>query len=140
MIRTNGINLHRFLEGYGVRVRPYHESRTPRPANVVYGGRVVRRLIQRDAERCGLTVRCIQASNPACFEDIIVWSVWHFIGAHFTAGEARGAVAAFSRIDLAAIKKRAQRLAVGGNGRLAKTATTISILLAQEIIDKDEAA
>lgn len=140
MNRTNGVNLHRFLEGYGVRVRPYHESRTPRPANVVYGGRMVRRLIHRDADRCALTVRCIQASNPACFEDIIVWSVWHFIGVHFPNGQARDAVAAFSAIDLATIKKRAQRLAVGENGRLAKMATTISILLAQEIIDKDDAA
>lgn len=140
MTRTAGINLHRFLEGYGVRVRPYHESRTPRPANVVYGGRMIRRLIQRDADRCSLTVRCIQASNPACFEDIIVWSVWHFIGAHFPTGTAREAVAAFSAIDLAAIKRRAQRLSVGQSGRLAKTATTISILLAQEIIDKEDAA
>jgi hypothetical protein len=140
VIITRGVNVHRFLEGYGVRVRPYHESRTPRPANVVYGGRYFRRLIYKDADRCGLTVRCIQASNPTCFDDIFVYSVWNLIGVHFSGNEARSAIKAFGRIDLAQIKKRAQRLAVGESGRLAKTATTISILLAQEIIEKEQAA
>lgn len=140
MIITRGVNVHRFLEGYGVKVRPYNESRTPRPANVVYGGRYFRRLIHKDAERCGLTVRCIQASNPTCFDDIVVYSVWNVIGAHFPANRASSAISAFGRIDLAEIKKRAQRLCMGECGRLAKSATTISILLAQEIIDKDEAA
>lgn len=140
MTRQPGVNLHRFLEGFGVKVRPYHESRTPRPANVVYGGRYVRRLIHKDPERCGLTIRCIQASNPTCFEDVIVFSVWNVIGAHFAAAAPRSAITAFGRIDLAEVKKRALCLAVGESGRLAKTATTISILLAQEIIAKDHAA
>ncbi len=35
----NGINIRRFLEGYGVKVHLYRESTTQRPANVVYGGR-----------------------------------------------------------------------------------------------------
>jgi hypothetical protein len=140
VIITRGVNVHRFLEGYGVRVRPYHESRSPRPANVIYGGRVVRRLIHKDADRCGLTVRCIQASNPTCFEDVTLYSVWNLIGAHFPADRAGSAISAFGRIDLAEIKKRAARLCTGEGGRLAKTAQTMSILLAQEIIDKDDAA
>ncbi|WP_421590929.1 hypothetical protein [Shinella sp. M27] len=41
---------------------------------------------------------------------------------------------------LAKVKERALRLAVGESGRLAKTVTTISILLAQEIIEEDNAA
>jgi hypothetical protein len=140
LISTRGVNFHRFLEGYGVRVKPYHESRTPRPANVVYGGRVVRRLLHKDADRCGLTIRCIQASNPTCFDDVIVYSVWNVIGVHFATSRAGAAISAFARVDLHTIKKRAQRLCLGDSGRLAKTATTISILLAQEIIDRDEAA
>ncbi|AOF91167.1 hypothetical protein [Sinorhizobium sp. RAC02] len=140
MNRQPGVNLHRFLEGFGVKVRPYHESRTPRPANIVYGGRYVRRLIHKDAERCGLTIRCIQASNPTCFEDVIVFSVWNVIGAHFATAAPRSVITAFGRTDLAEVKERALRLSVGEAGRLAKTVTTISILLAQEIIEEDHAA
>ena len=60
----NGINVHRFLEGYGVKVLPYHMKRDPRPANVVYGGRDVARLKRKGAsdstigEKYGLRMGC----------------------------------------------------------------------------------
>ena len=136
----NGINLHRFCEGYGLKIRPYHESRTPRPANTVYGGRYLKRLMRKDTDRAGLVVRCIQSSNPTCFDDVTVWATWCFIGAHFAQGTPSAAIEAFRRVDLADIRQRAQRLIMGESGRMAKTATAISILLAQAIIDEDKAA
>lgn len=135
----NGINLHRFCEGYGLRVRPYHESRTPRPANTIYGGRTLKRLMRKDMDRAGLVIRCIQSSNPTCFDDVTVWATWCFVGAHFAQASPSVAVEAFRRVDLAKIRQRAQRLVVGDHGRMAKTATAISILLAQAI-HEDKAA
>lgn len=136
----NGINVHRFLEGYGVKVLPYHLKRDPRPANVVYGGREVARLMRKDIDRTGITVRCIQASNPVCFDDIYLWSIWRFLSVHFPQGEARAAIGAFSAIDVAEIKKTALRLSVGAGGSLTKQSVAIGIELARAILQKEQAA
>lgn len=136
----NGINVHRFLEGYGVKVLPYHLKRDPRPANVVYGGREVARLMRRDIERTGLVVRCIQASNPACFGDIYLWSVYRFLAVHLPHSAARDAISAFSCIDIAAVKQDALRLSVGEGGALTKSSAAISMELARAILLKDKAA
>lgn len=142
MIITRGVNVHRFLEGYGVRVRPYREGRAAqdRPANVVYGGRTIARLLRHDAERVGLVVRCIQASNPRCFDDYSVLAVWQFVGAHFAHKPHREAICAFGEIDLARMRKRGQRLARGEYGRMGKTAEKISSLIADALIPEDDAA
>ena len=136
----NGINVHRFLEGYGVKVLPYHLKRDPRPANVVYGGREVARLMRKDIDRTGITVRCIQASNPVCFDDIYLWSIWRFLSVHFPQSEARVAIGAFSAIDVAEIKKTALRLSVGVGGSLTKQSVAIGIELARAILQKEQAA
>ncbi len=136
----NGINVHRFLEGYGVKVLPYHLKRDPRPANVVYGGREVARLMRKDIDRTGLTVRCIQASNPVCFDDIYLWSIWRFLSVHFPQNEARAAIGAFSAIDVAEIKKAALHLSVGAGGSLTKQSVAIGIELARAILQKEQAA
>lgn len=136
----NGINVHRFLEGYGVKVLPYHLKRDPRPANVVYGGREVARLMRKDIDRTGITVRCIQASNPVCFDDIYLWSIWRFLSVHFPQSEARAAIGAFSAIDVAEIKKTALRLSVGAGGSLTKQSAAIGIELARAILQKEQAA
>lgn len=136
----NGINVHRFLEGYGVKVLPYHLKRDPRPANVVYGGREVARLMRKDIDRTGITVRCIQASNPICFDDIYLWSVWRFLAVHFPQSEARETICAFSAVDVAEIKKTALRLSVGAGGSLTKQSDAIGIELARAILQKEQAA
>lgn len=136
----NGINVHRFLEGYGVKVLPYHLKRDPRPANVVYGGREVARLMRKDIDRTGITIRCIQASNPACFDDIYLWSIWRFLAVHFPQSEAREAIGAFSFIDVAEIKKAALRLSLGVGGSLAKQTAAIGIELARAILHKEQSA
>lgn len=136
----NGINVHRFLEGYGVKVLPYHLKRDPRPANVVYGGREVARLMRKGIDRTGITVRCIQASNPICFDDIYLWSVWRFLAVHFPHIEAREAISAFSAVDVAEIKKAALRLSVGAGGSLTKQSDAIGIELARAILQKEQAA
>lgn len=138
----NGINVHRFLEGYGVRVLPYTEARgwKERPANVVYGGRIVARLMRKDIERTGLVVRCIQASNPTCFDDVVIWSLWQFIGAHLAHRKPADVINIFRAVDIAQIRKRARRLSRGSYGRMAKTWTIIASLLADTVIEKDNAA
>lgn len=136
----NGINVHRFLEGYGVKVLPYHMKRDPRPANVVYGGREVARLMRKDIDRTGTVVRCIQASNPVCFDDIYLWSVWRFLDVHFPHIEPRNAIVAFSSIDVAEMKKAALRLSVGVGGSLTKQTAAIGIELARAILHKEPIA
>jgi hypothetical protein len=136
----NGINVHRFLEGYGVRVLPYHMKRDPRPANVVYGGREIGRLMRKDLDRTGLVIRCIQASNPQCFDDVSLLSVWRFLIVHFSHRSPREAISAFSGVDIAELKKRAYRLTVGQGGALSKSTSAISQEFAREILMKDEAA
>jgi hypothetical protein len=138
----NGINVHRFLEGYGVRVLPYTDARgwKDRPANVIYGARTVARLMRKDMDRAGLVVRCIQQSNANCFDDVVIWSVWQFIGAHMAHRKPAEVIKAFEGIDLAQIKKRAHRLANGSYGRMGKTWEKIASLLADAILDKEKAA
>jgi hypothetical protein len=136
----NGINVHRFLEGYGVRVLPYHMKRDPRPANVVYGGREVARLMRKDVDRTGVVIRCIQASNPVCFDDVYLWSVWRFLTVHFSQSQPREAIAAFGCVDIAQLKERAQRLCIGEGGALTKTTAAISLEFAREILTRDKAA
>lgn len=136
----NGINVHRFLEGYGVKVLPYHLKRDPRPANVVYGGREVARLMRKDIDRTGTAVRCIQASNPVCFDDIYLWSVWRFLAVHFPHSDAREAIGAFSAVDVAQIKQAALRLSVGVGGALSKQTAAIGIELARAILQKEPIA
>ncbi len=67
MTRQNGINVHRFLEGYGVKVRLYHESKTSRPANVVYGGRQIARLLKKfriaQASSCAVSRLAIRRAS-----------------------------------------------------------------------------
>lgn len=134
----NGINVHRFLEGYGIEVLPYTDARgwKDRPANTIYGGRTVGRLMRKDIDRTGTVIRCIQVSNPMCFEDVMIWSVWQFIGAHFAHRKPADAIDAFRSIDVAVIKKRAQRLTVGSYGRMTKTWPAIATLLASVIIER----
>ncbi|MGV2099036.1 hypothetical protein [Rhizobium sp. 21-4511-3d] len=138
----NGINVHRFLEGYGVRVLPYTEARgwKERPSNVVYGGRTVARLMRKDIDRVGLVIRCIQESNPTCFDDVVIWSVWQFIGAHMAHRKPADVLNAFRAVDIAVIKKRAHRLTTGSYGRMSKTWPVIACLLADTIIEKEHAA
>ncbi len=143
MVRSrspNGINVYRFLEGYGVRILPYAEKRAPRPANVLYGGRTVARLLRKDADRTGLTVRCIQASDPACFDSVYLIAVYRFLQVHFAHREAREAISAFSLINLPLTRQRAQRLCQGEGGSLAKMTAALALELAHQILTEDKAA
>lgn len=136
----NGVNLHQFLAEFGVRVRPYHEGTRSRPANVVFGGRTVSRLMRKDIERARTVIACIQASNPKSFDDVVIWSVWNFITAHFAYAPRADVVKQFRSIDVAEIQKRAARLASGDCARMGKTSEKIATLLADRLIDKEDAA
>ncbi|QIX25058.1 hypothetical protein FOB41_21350 [Agrobacterium pusense] len=139
---ANGNNFHRWLEGFGVRVRPFSEGRPfpSRPTNIIYGGRTMKRLWSNDAERASVVIRCIQRSDARCFDDYTILAVWHFLGAHFAHSVHTDAIEAFGRIDIAKITKRAHRLAKGRYGRMGKVAEKIGSLIADAIIPEDEAA
>ncbi|WP_026613085.1 hypothetical protein [Ensifer aridi] len=138
----NGQNFHRWLEGFGVRVRHFREGRSfqTRPANIIYGGRTLKRLWARDADRAETMVRAIQAADARCFDDYTMLAVWHFIGAHAAQEPASELVRAFADINLARIVKRGHRLAKGQYGRMGKVAEKISSLLADALIPEEEAA
>jgi hypothetical protein len=139
---SNGSNFWRFLEGFGVRLRPISEARgwKDRPANVIYGGRTAKRLYNRDEARMGLVIRCIQASNPRCFDDVVIWSVWRLLVAHFDIAKPQQAIVAFRLVDLQQVRERARRLANGQHQSMEKSAAVISTLLADAMIPKDDAA
>jgi hypothetical protein len=136
----NGVNLHQFLAEFGVKVRPYHEGNRTRPANVIYGGRTVSRLLRKDIERTKTVIACIQASDPKCFDDVVIWSVWNFITAHFAYAKRQDVVSLFRRIDVGEIQKRATRLASGDCARMGKTSEKIATLLADRLLEKEDAA
>jgi hypothetical protein len=139
VIITRGINVHRFLEGHGIKVRPYAERRSPRPANTVYGGRTIARLLKKDEERTRTVIRCIQVADPRCFDDVVIWSVWNFITAHYAHERRQVVVDLFRNIDLAEIQRRAARLASGDCARMGKTSEKIATLLADRILERDAA-
>lgn len=138
----NGQNFWRFLEGFGVRVKPISEARgwKDRPANVIYGGRTAKRLYNRDEARMGLVIRCIQASDPRCFDEVVIWSVWRILCAHFDTARPQEAIGAFRAVDLHRVRERARRLANGQHQSMEKSAAVISTLLADAMIPKDHAA
>lgn len=138
----NGVNVHRFLEGFGIDVLPYTEARgwKDRPANVIYGGRTISRLMRKDMERTALVIRCIQVSNPRCFEDVVVWGVWQLITAHFAHRKPTDVINLFRDVDVGAVTKRARRLSVGSYGRGTKTWPAIYTLLADAIVAKEMVA
>lgn len=138
----NGANFHRWLEGFGVRVRHFNEGRSfqTRPANVVYGGRTLKRLWARDEQRAETMIRCIKAADPKCFDDYMLLAVWHYIGAHAAQEPAGEVVRAFAGLNLARIAKRGHRLAKGQYGRMGKVAEKISSLLADALIPEEDAA
>ncbi len=138
----NGANFHRWLEGFGVRVRHFSEGRSfqTRPANVVYGGRTLKRLWARDEQRAETMVRCIKAADPKCFDDYTMLAVWHYIGAHAAQEPPGDVVRAFSGLHLSRIVKRGHRLAKGQYGRMGKVAEKISSLLAHALIPEEDAA
>lgn len=72
------------------------------------------------------------------FDDVVIWSVWQLLTAHFAHRPPQEAINHFRSLDLAAIQKRAQRLVCGSYGRGTKTWTAIYTLLAHEIIEKGE--
>lgn len=133
----NGVNLHRFLQEYGVTVKPYHEARAPRPRNTVYGGRTISRLMRKDIEQCRTVILCIQASNAACFEEGMIWSIWCFVHAHMAHRPRHEVVSMFRGIDIAEINRRAHRLVTGECARMGKTAEKISTLLADRLLERE---
>ncbi|MBX9455869.1 MAG: hypothetical protein KL863_07490 [Rhizobium sp.] len=135
----NGSNFRHLLEEFGIRVQPYREARSPRPANVIYGGRTICRLMRSDVERCRTTIGAIQSADPTCFGDQVVLAVWQLVGAHLADRPRHEVRAMFASLDLAAIQRRAQFLATGKHGRMGKTVEKLATLIADQLLEKDAA-
>lgn len=82
-MRTRGINVHRYCEGFGIKVRPVSQAVEQRPLNTIYGGRIIARMLRRmGPDHTGLVLMCIQASDPACLYGDTLYAVSRFIRAH----------------------------------------------------------
>lgn len=140
MIRR-GINVHRFCEGFGIKVRPIHHAKEPRPPNVIYGGRIIARMLRRmGPEHTGLVLMCIQASNPACLYGDVIFAVSQFLRTHHSdMGGRQGAVGAFQTIDLGRLRQRAQRLARSEGGHMTRTSAALSIVIAHSLLGEEAA-
>lgn len=141
MMRQRGVNVHQFCEGYGIRVRPVHQARDPRPPNTIYGGRVVARMLRRSGpDHTALVLQCAQASAPACLYGDALFAVSQFLKAHgSTLGSRHDAVAAFRSIDISQLRNRAQRLARGRGEHMARTSAALSVMIADALLGEEAA-
>lgn len=141
MIIKRGINVHRFCEGFGVKVLPNHQAKEPRPPNVIYGGRTIARMLRRKGpDHTGLVLLCIQASDPACLYGDVIFAVSQFLRTHTDVlGGRQGAIGAFQTIDIARLRSRAQRLARSEGEHMTKSTAALSIVIADAILGEEAA-
>lgn len=141
MIIKRGINVHRFCEGFGVKVLSNHQAKEPRPPNVIYGGRTIARMLRRKGpDHTGLVLLCIQASNPACLYGDVIFAVSQFLRTHTDVlGGRQGAIGAFQTIDIARLRNRAQRLARSEGEHMTKSTAALSIIIADAILGEEAA-
>lgn len=131
-----GVNLHRFCEGYGIRVHPVRKSAKDHPPNVIYGGRIVARMLRdRGPDHTGLVLMCIQASNPRCLYGDVILAVSRFLTAHQAdLGNRRAAVDAFSQTDLMVLRQRAAQLARGKHDAMTNLSAALSVIIANTLL------
>lgn len=138
--RRRGINVHRFLEGYGVRCRPVGALNWDRKPNTIYGGRTIARLLHNQGEdHTGLVVLCIQASNPTCFHGDTMFAVSRFLRTHRPAGERLSVVNEFRGIDIGKLRERAQRLAGSQDNPMARRRDILVGLIADRLTEEEAA-
>jgi hypothetical protein len=136
----NGVNLHRFCEGLGIRVRPIAALKYRREPNTIYGGRMLARLLkQKGEDHTYIVLRCIQVSNRDCFFGDVIWAMHRFIHAHRPQTDALTLANEFRLIDIGAIRLRAQRLALGRVDAMTKKADALATLIADKL-EKEDAA
>lgn len=141
MTRTQGVNVHKFCQGLGIRVRPTSALKYRREPNCIYGGRTVARLIHAHGEDHAYRVlRSIQVGHGQLFGDVIM-AVDRYIRAHRPQDSQQSVLAGFATIDLSALRDRAQRLAMGKKCPMTKRADTLAVLIAHHLeSSKDQAA
>lgn len=130
-------NVHRFLEGYGIRCHPIRRAKEPRPANVIYGGRTISRLLRgRGKEHTGLVLKCIQAANPASLYGDVVFAVSKVMRVHGDAlGSRQDAVEAFRKLDLVGLRSRARELARNDREAMTNAIAALAIKIADEPLE-----
>lgn len=139
-MRKRGINVHTFLEGYGVRCQPVRYARDPRPPNIVYGGRLIARMLRRlGPDRTGLVVSCVLASNRSALLGDVLWAVSLFIAVHRPASSLVDLKREFSAIDLVQLRGRAHALSIGAGGSMSSKSRSLATLIAIELLEKQAA-
>lgn len=128
-------NVHRFLEGYGVRCRPIERAKEPRPANTIYGGRIIARMLRRNGEEhTGLVLMCAKAAGPDCLYGDVLFAVSEVLRTHGSRWDRRTAVDTFAHVDMRALRYRARSLARSDAGAMATTSGALAVLIANQII------
>lgn len=125
-----GINVHRFCEGLGVKVRPPRRARRLRPANVTHALGTIRNMLARDGEdHASLVIRCILESDPTALGADVITSVSLALKRHPDRFPSRQAtVQWFGGVRLQMLRQRAQRLRTGPQ--------TLSTLIADRMISE----
>lgn len=132
-------NIHRFCEGYGIRVRPIHRAREPRPANTIYGGRLLSRMVRnRGEDHAGLVLMCAKAAGPDCLYGDVLFAVSEVLRIHGARWDRPTAVETFSYVDMRALRFRARSLARSDAGAMSSTSTALAVLIANQIIYAEE--
>ncbi|WP_185982838.1 hypothetical protein [Aureimonas mangrovi] len=114
-MRQNGINVHRFAEGLGIRVRPIHRSRRRRPAMETYALGTIRNMLILDGEdHTSLVLRCVVASDPSALGADVITSVSNALKGHpGRFPSRREAMEWFEALPMLALRARAHRLGTG---------------------------
>ncbi|MCR5859711.1 hypothetical protein [Mesorhizobium sp. J428] len=133
-------NIHRFLEGHGIRCLPTRQATEPRPRNVIYGGRLVGRMIRRQGEQhTGRVIAAVIASNPSALYGDVLFAVSLFITAHRPDAQVADLRREFAAIDVLALRAAAQHLAHGRGGVIAARARALALLIASTLLTKEAA-
>lgn len=129
------MNIHRFCEGYGIRVQTIRRARDPRPANTIYGGRLIARMLRnRGEDHVGLVLMCAKAAGADCLYGDVLYAVSEVLRVHGSRWDRRTAVETFGYLDMRALRFRARSLARSDAGAMTSTSATLAVLIANQII------
>lgn len=131
----SSVNVHRFCEGYGIRVRPIRRAREPRPANTIYGGRIVARMLRgRGEDHAGLVLMCAKAAGADCLYGDVLFAVSEVLRIHGARWDRRTAVETFGHVDMRALRYQARMLARTDAGAMTAVSAALAILIASQIV------
>lgn len=134
-------NVHRFCEGYGVRIRPYRAARQRRSSNTIYGGRIVARMLRNHGEEhTSLVLMCAKAAGSDCLYGDVLFATSEVLRVHGYQWDRSTAVETFGFLDMRALRFRARSLARTEAGAMSTTSGALAVLIANQIVFAEEVA